>query len=238
MANRQKKGFDNYLRRLLKTHEIMSQCRFVEGSEVTGSWSPTEQLKSSTWREVEAVRLIMLYNARLLEGKKVKAYSDNKNVKSIFMKGSNKPDLQSLALKVDGFCVQRGITLNPAWIPRNLNERADILSKSSPADDWIINIWVFEHLSTKWSHHDIDRFSSNLNNKCQRFNSKYWVPGTEAVDAFDQDWQGVKNWFVPPPSIGSKVSKDGERKGRRNAYFARVAISALLAFTFGQQLYI
>ena len=80
----------------------MSQCRFVEGSEVTGSWSPTEQLKSSTWREVEAVWRIMLYNARLLEGKKVKAYSDNKNVKSILMKGSNKPDLQSLALKVDG----------------------------------------------------------------------------------------------------------------------------------------
>ena len=45
-----------------------------------GSWPRSKLLKSSTWREVEAVRRVMLYNAGLLEGKKFKVYSDNKNV--------------------------------------------------------------------------------------------------------------------------------------------------------------
>ena len=60
------------------------------------SWSRSEQLKSSTWREVEAVRRVMLFNAGLIEREKFKIYSDNKNVRSILMKGSKKPDLQSL----------------------------------------------------------------------------------------------------------------------------------------------
>lgn len=28
-----------------------------------------------------------------------------------------------------------------------------------------------------------------------------------AVDAFDQNWHGVRNWMVPPPSLGSKTLK-------------------------------
>ena len=55
-------------------------------------------------------------------------------------------------------------------------------------------------LDSKWGPHDIDRFASNLNNKCDRFNSKYWVPGTEAVDAFNQSWSNDLNWLVPPPA--------------------------------------
>ena len=40
-------------------------------------------------------------------------YSDNKNVKSILLKGRSKSDLQSVALKVNEFCDKREITLNP-----------------------------------------------------------------------------------------------------------------------------
>ena len=201
------KAFRANLRKMLTSHEQFNHCRWVQGSEVTGSWSRSERLKSSTWREVEALRRVMFFNAGLLEGKKVKVYSDNKNVKSILLKGSSKSDLQSVALKVNGFCDKREITLNPEWLPRNLNERADFLSKLSPVDDWGISTWVYDHLSRAWGHHDIDRFASNLNNKCHIFNSKHWVPGTCAVDAFDQCWHGVKNWMVPPPSLGCKTLK-------------------------------
>ena len=203
----EKKAFGSYLEKMLRSHERYDQGHLVQGSEMIGSWSRSEQLKSSTWREVEAVRRVMLYNAGLLEGKKVKVYSDNKNVKSILLKGSSKSDLQSIALKVNDFYEQREITLNPEWLPRALNERADFLSKLSPVDDWNISNWVFDHLCRVWGHHDIDRFSSNLNNKCHVFNSKHWVPGTYAVDAFNQCWYGVKNWMVPPPALGCKTLK-------------------------------
>ena len=31
-----------------------------------------------------------------------------------------------------------------------------------------------------------------------RFNSRFLQPGTEAVDAFSQDWSTENNWLVPP----------------------------------------
>ena len=49
-----------------------------------------------------------------------------------------------------------------------------------------------------WGPHSVDRFANHSNKKLSRFNSKYWNPGTEAVDAFTQDWHGENNWIVPP----------------------------------------
>ena len=116
----------------------------------------------------------MFFNAVFLQVKKVKVYSDNKNVKSILLKVSSKSDLQSVALKVNEFCDKMEIMLNPEWLPRVLNESADFLSKLSPVDDWGISTWVFDHLGRAWGHHDIDRFASNLNNKCHILDSKHW----------------------------------------------------------------
>ena len=34
-----------------------------------------------------------------------------------------------------------------------------------------------------------------------RFNSRWYCPGCEAIDAFSQNWRGSVNWLVPPPSL-------------------------------------
>ena len=46
IRNRQKRGFDTYLKNKLKAHENMSQYKFIEGSEVIGPWSQIERLKA------------------------------------------------------------------------------------------------------------------------------------------------------------------------------------------------
>ena len=38
------------------------------------------------------------------------------------------------------------------------------------------------------------------NAKLSRFNSRFYQPGTEAVDAFLQDWEFENNWLLPPVS--------------------------------------
>ena len=39
-------------------------------------------------------------------------------------------------------------------------------------------------LDSYWGKHTVDRFATDYNTKCTRFNSKYWCKGTEAIDAF------------------------------------------------------
>ena len=59
---------------------------------------------------------------------------------------------------------------------------------------------MFQWLNTLWVPFTVDRFATWYNTKCIRFNSRFWNPGSEGVDAFIQNWQGENNWVVPPPS--------------------------------------
>lgn len=173
----------------------------IEENEVIGSWSEAEASKSSTWREAETVKRVLVNNLDSFEGKKLKVFSDNKNVKSILSSGSRKKELQEIAMNVYDLCKERGITLIPEWIPRDENQRADYLSRCVDCDDWEVTDFNFQYLDKRWGPHTVDRFSSNYNNKLVRFNSRWWVPGTEAVNAFDQQWSGECNWMVPPPRL-------------------------------------
>ena len=44
----------------------------------------------------------------------------------------------------------------------------------------------------------VDRIADDKNTKLKRFNSKYYCPNTEAVNAFSVNWQGELNWLCPP----------------------------------------
>ena len=51
----------------------------------------------------------------------------------------------------------------------------------------------------------MDRFASSYNTKVSRFISRFYKPGTEAVDAFTQNPDGENNWILPPVSQISRV---------------------------------
>ena len=90
------------------------------------------------------MRRILRSSLNLVKKKKVKVFSDNKNVKSILSKGSGKLDLNRVALDIHEFSVDSDMTLIPEWIPRRLNDRADSLSKWSDCDDWHICKDIFK----------------------------------------------------------------------------------------------
>ena len=48
-----------------------------------------------------------------------------------------------MALSIFRFCFSHGIALEAQWIPRSLNERADLLSRFVDKDDWRVNPSVF-----------------------------------------------------------------------------------------------
>ena len=88
------------------------------------------------------------------------------------------------------------------WIPRDLNTVADCLSRIIDFDDYALNDDIFRMLDVRWGPHSVDRFACNYNTKLARFNSRFYQPGTEAVDAFTQD---ENNWLVPPVSLIVRV---------------------------------
>ena len=102
-------------------------------------------------------------------------------------------------------CADHDIKLASQWIPREQNKLADSLSRYSDCDDWGIHSDVFEELDALWGTHTVDRFATYYNSKCIRFNSKCWCKGTEAINAFTQNWSYECNWLVPPPCMARKV---------------------------------
>ena len=134
-----------------------------------------------------------------LRHKKVRVFSDNKNVQSILEIGSRKDDLQKIACDINQACEQHNMEICPVWIPRGQNQEADTLNRCGDSDDWSVSNSVFSKLNLKWGPYTIDRFASMYNTELRRFNLRILVPGTEAINSLDQNWSGEMNWMVPPP---------------------------------------
>ena len=164
-----------------------------------------EATKNSTWRELEAIRFSLQSFAPRITGKSISWQTDNMAAKYICSSGSNKSDLQSLAININNLSRLFDIDLEVSWISRRFNASADYISKLVDTDDWELTDGFFRLIDGLWGPFTIDRFASYDNTKCERFNSKFCVPGTEAVDAFTQDWRFENNLWVPPVNLITRV---------------------------------
>ena len=84
--------------------------------------------------------------------------------------------------------------------------QAEFFSKIVDFDnDYSLHDEVFFHLHNPLGPHSVDIFACSYNAKLPKFNSRFVQPGTEAVDAFTQDWSPENNWLVPPISFIGRV---------------------------------
>lgn len=172
---------------------------------VHSMWKFEETSKSSTWREMKAIFIVLQSLCLCLSNKLVKIYTDNQNVVRICNVGSMKPDLQTLALQIYQLCIRYSIVIELEWIPRDLNFVADYYSKLFDFDDWSISQHMFNFFNQKWGPFSVDRFADSNNNKLDNFNSRFWTPGSKGVDAFAFDWCEDNNWLVPPIHLVCRV---------------------------------
>ena len=173
---------------------------FIQGSSLVcqRNWSTEESQKSSTWRELFAIKFALEAFGAHLAGQRVHCNTDNQNVVRIIRVGSMVKELQDIALNVFLFNSQRRIQLDVIWLPREQNSQADFHSRIVDFDDYSLHDEVFFQLDELWGPHSVDRVACSYNTKLPRFNSRFLQPGTEAVDAFSQDWSSENNWLVPP----------------------------------------
>ena len=166
-----------------------------------GQWSAWEAQQSSTWRELKAVSTVLQSFASSLSDERIRWFTDNQNVVRILMHGSRKPLLQAEALAVFHLCVAHHLTIEPEWIPRKDKQVADYLSRVVDEDDWMVHPMIFHQLDLLWGPHTVDRFANVNNRQLEHFNSRFWDPETEAVDAFTVNWGDDINWWCPPVGL-------------------------------------
>lgn len=126
---------------------------------------------SSTWRELEAINRILKTIARA----SIRWFTDNKKVCTILYNGSNIHMSQSAAIQIAERIRKNKVHINTKWIPRKYNSQADYSSEKLDSDDSIINAHVFLDLK-KCGPITMDRFATDCNAKCIRFNSRWWCP--------------------------------------------------------------
>ena len=101
-------------------------------------------------------------------------FADNQNVLSVLSGGSRVKELQSLALEMFALCVTNCILLEMKWIPRDLNAKADCLSKIIDFDDYALNDDMFRMLDVRWGPQSVDRFACSYNTRLARLNSRFF----------------------------------------------------------------
>ncbi|KAL4534489.1 hypothetical protein Ndes2526A_g05384 [Nannochloris sp. 'desiccata'] len=190
----------------------------IQGTEfeAQGYFRPGEQgpLRSSTLRESWALERVLsslltienIFKAKAAAGAtSLRAYVDNQALTWIMRLGSRVPAINQVVKRMYEFCWQHNIKLAVDWIPRDLNTRADYLSKMYDGDDWKLNKRYFTQLDQRWGPHTVDVFASAINHQCPKFFSMYHCPGTSGVDAFAQDWGGENCWINPPFGLIGQV---------------------------------
>ena len=171
------------------------------------SFTPNEVSGSSTYRELIAVKHVLLAFRHLLKHDKILWHSDNANVSRIINVGSTKEDLQNAAVDIFKICMESDIEIVSKWIPREENQLADSISKYKDTDDWGIDSETFHFIQAQYGEFSIDRFANASNAKLPRFNTKFYCPGSENVNAFTCNWANEFNWLCPPVSLIGHVLK-------------------------------
>ena len=84
-------------------------------------WSECESIKSSTWKELTAIKHILISMIKLLKGKRIQWFTDNQNVVSR-SKDSMRLELQAIALCIFQNCVKNNVSVDVEWVLRTDND--------------------------------------------------------------------------------------------------------------------
>ena len=95
----------------------------------------------------------------------------------------------------------RHLLLDPSYIPSVDNVIPDRLSRVRVADDYRLNLKIFQMITQRFGRRTCDRFASAANTLCRRYNSLHADVGSAGTDAFLQDWTGEANWCNPQWSL-------------------------------------
>ena len=86
------------------------------------------------------------------------------------------------------WCLERNIHIQAQYLPRVLNQVADMESRSmKDRSDWKLDRSVFLKINKRYGSMEVELFATRLTNQCRRYFSWRPDPFAEATDTFLQD---------------------------------------------------
>lgn len=179
----------------------------------TGIWDKCTSLKSSNYRELLAIILAIKSFAQCLKNKRVQVLTDNITcVANINKLGGPCIELSKLAQSLWALAFDLNIDLTAKHLAGKLNVQADYLSRLLSPHEWKLHRNMFRYIDSHFGPHTIDRFASLRTAQLPRYNSLWWDPGSEAIDAMAQDWSQENNFINAPfkliPRILRKIQEE------------------------------
>ena len=179
------------------------------GIEASGSWSKDISFQPSNFRELLVIlKCIQSFQTELKNSnvKMLQILSDNITSVAYVNKlgGTNKLmcDLMK-AIFVESHNL--GISISARYLGSHENQGADRLSRILTPYEWQLHPMVFRRLDYLWGPHSIDRFASEMTSQLPCYNSLYFDPRTEGVDALARNWSGENNFINCPFWMLNKV---------------------------------
>lgn len=165
-----------------------------------GYWdNHTSQLSSNT-RELLAILLTIKSLVHVLRNKSVQILSDNVTACAfVNFQGGSVHTLDIVAKNIWDIAIRNCIQLQAKHLAGKLNQAADSLSRLPASYEWYLHPEVFRFIDKLHGPHTVDRFASVLTCQLKRYNSLYWDPESEGVDALHQNNWEVENNFVNCP---------------------------------------
>jgi len=175
-----------------------------EALEAVGRLDRWDQEQSSTYRELFALFFMIDSFKDRLRGSSVLVQADNRALFFICSSGKTKSlVIHSLLVRLFWLCKEYSIEWDIVWLPRELNQWADDLSKFVDPDDWKLSerVWVeivgiFRKFDREFS---CDRFAADGANVLDCFCALHWCPGVWFVDCFSRSWSEGFSWWHPNP---------------------------------------
>ena len=185
----------------------------LNGLEAKGDWNSRVSRQSSNHRELLAILMALETFKNFLSGLTVEILSDNSTAGAyVRNKGGPVPELSEIATAIWALAEDAQFKIVCTHIPGVLNSTADRLSRTPDTHNWMLHPVLFRLLEKRFGPFSIDRFATNLNSQLPRFNSRFWEPNSEGVNALAQDWSLENNYANPPwaliPRVLQKVVAD------------------------------
>jgi hypothetical protein len=188
--------------------------------EAVGRLDRWDQEQSSTYRELYALFFLIDSFKEIIKGSSVLIQADNRALFFICSTGRTRVlVIHALLVKLFWLCINYRIAWDIVWLPRELNQKADDLSKFVDQDDWSLSegawrkiVRIFRGFGCEFT---CDRFAAESNRLLNCFCALHYCPGVWFVDCYSGSWnQGFSWWHPNPrevPRVLLKVRKDRAR---------------------------